>query len=122
VSTSLHTRQITFPVLFTVYHTLQSHTLDLVRLVSSSQKPSSNGLHLPMSNGHSSSSTTPRYNSFDPAVQDQFLRQLAKENNDTHCLLGLNVRNVYGVPFEVTLIRAEEIGEYLFTAIIYFAD
>ena len=111
ITSSFHTRQIIFPILFTVYHTLETHTLDLVRLVNPTPSSTSNGRYIPLPNGLASHPTTPRWGSFDPAVQDLLRHRLAEENDDKHCLLGLDVRNVYGVPFEVTLIRAEGSSE-----------
>lgn len=55
IDDALYTRQITLPVLLTVFHTLESHSLNLVRL------------------------------------------------DDNRCLLAVDVRNVYGQPFEVAL-------------------
>ncbi|WWD18356.1 hypothetical protein CI109_102806 [Kwoniella shandongensis] len=103
-SNTFYTRQITFPVLFTVYHTIECHSLDLIGLESSSTKSSSeepngageSGRH----NGalhHSSSSSA--------LAEVRLRRALEEESDDEHCLLGLNVRNVYGVPFEVTIGR-----------------
>ncbi|WVQ65923.1 uncharacterized protein L199_004101 [Kwoniella botswanensis] len=103
---SFHTRQITFPILFTVYHTIEAHSLDLIRLGSSSinvdttARPSENG---PVANGDISklerSSSTSQIN------QDRLRNALEVENDDEHCLLALSVRNIYGVPFEITLER-----------------
>ena len=114
-----HTRQITFPVLFTVYHTLDPHSLDLIRLSPSSSKDTtqsmSNGF-LPIPNGdlssrRSSGAITPRSPGF-PTIGDALLTErMAVEMDEKHCLLGLSVRNVYGVPFEVTIARKAEQGE-----------
>nr|XP_018262525.1 uncharacterized protein I303_05542 [Kwoniella dejecticola CBS 10117]OBR84683.1 hypothetical protein I303_05542 [Kwoniella dejecticola CBS 10117] len=83
-ASTFYTRQITFPVLFTVYHTIESHSLDLIRL-----------------------STTPSrsISASQPQAQDLLKKALQDENDDDHCLLSLSLKNVYGVPFEVTLQR-----------------
>jgi len=109
-----HTRQITFPVMFTVYHTLETQALDLVRLVSPSSAPTINGkLARPNGHLHPSAPTTPRRVSFDPVFQDSLRHQLAEENDEAHCLVGLDVRNVYGVPFEVSLVRSQGSSEFI---------
>ncbi|ORY31418.1 TRAPP II complex [Naematelia encephala] len=107
-SNAFYTRQITFPVLFTVYHTLEPHALDLTRLVSPSKSSSaSNGLQVP--NGHSrpSTPTLSRRQTGFTAIEDDPLRSMLDDKADGSewCLLGLGVRNVYGVPFEIRLGR-----------------
>ncbi|WWC70625.1 uncharacterized protein I206_104576 [Kwoniella pini CBS 10737] len=105
---TFYTRQITFPVLFTVYHTIESHSLDLTRLTTvSSHLP--NGMNdgydkLENGNGHKTRPTLIRISSTSQA-EDQLKKVLQDENDDDHCLLSLSVRNVYGVPFEITLQR-----------------
>ena len=44
-------------------------------------------------------------------MEDKLRQKLAEENDEAHCLMCLNVRNVYGVPFEVTLTRMKTGGE-----------
>ncbi|OCF43922.1 hypothetical protein I317_02192 [Kwoniella heveanensis CBS 569] len=90
---TFYTRQISFPILFTVYHMLECPSLDLVRLggssgPSSSSQVASRGLRSAEMNGR------------------DVLRQVLEEENDSdHCLLALSVKNIFGVPFEVTLAR-----------------
>lgn len=84
-----HTRQITFPILFTVYHTLEPHSLDLVRLLPSS----SDRDRLPSSDGQQAN------------PNDDLKRLLHEQSQLGSCLFELSVRNVYGVPFEVSLER-----------------
>ena len=88
-ATTFHTRQITFPVLFTVYHTLEPHALDLVRL-------------LP---GPTAWETTPKAQNASTAGNSLAIDSLQRCSDGRHCLLGLSVRNVYGVPFEVSIAR-----------------
>ncbi|WRT67660.1 uncharacterized protein IL334_004632 [Kwoniella shivajii] len=102
LSKTFYTRQITFPVLFTVYHTIDCHSLDLIRLGSSDVSPVAlnnvkiNGLLRPRLERLPSTS----------AVSEECLRNILNdENDDDHCLLALSVRNVYGVPFGVSLQR-----------------
>jgi len=94
-ATTFHTRQITFPVLFTVYHTLEPHALDLVRL-------------LP---GKEVSETTPKARSPSTAGSTLAVDSLERCSDGKHCLLGLSVRNVYGVPFEVSIARPATNGQ-----------
>nr|KIR86192.1 hypothetical protein I308_03729 [Cryptococcus tetragattii IND107] len=91
-STSFYTRQITFPVLFTVTHTLECHSLDITHLGHGANKNrsppglnSTNGLEVQEENN------------------GDLRKALAEVNTSTHCLVGLSVANVYGVPFEVCL-------------------
>jgi hypothetical protein len=122
--------------LFTVYHTLEINQLDIIRLVGASQSfelPKVEGEegHL-QPNGDAKSqsqqhltpdrksstgmgsellpplpSLTPRRGSF--AVGEELLKQrMEEESDERHCLVSVGVRNVYGVPFEVTLTRGGE--------------
>ena len=65
---------------------------------------------LSIPNGHDPL-PSPRSASFGLAVEDTLRQKLAEENDEAHCLMCLNVRNVYGVPFEVTLTRMKMGGE-----------
>ncbi|OCF62347.1 hypothetical protein L486_02015 [Kwoniella mangroviensis CBS 10435] len=103
---SFYTRQITFPILFTVYHTIEAHSLDLIRLGSSSEnldaicRPSENGLV-----ANRDTSKLEKSTSTSQINDDRLKTALKVENDGKHCLLALSVRNVYGVPFEITLER-----------------
>lgn len=98
-ATTFHTRQITFPVLFTVYHTLEPHALDLVRL-------------LP---GYTASETTLKAQNASAAGSPLAIDSLQRCSDGKHCLLGLSVRNVYGVPFEVSIARPATNGQEAMT-------
>lgn len=89
-----YTRRITFPVLFTVYHTLEPHALDIACLRSSSE--SQEKLRKRLANG------TPRSSTFGTSG-DEVLRRALAQDDDNMVLFCLNVRNVYSVPFEVAL-------------------
>jgi hypothetical protein len=102
-----HTRQLTFPILFTVYHTFEPHSLDLVRFERPRLKAKNSGKqgnNLEVS-PKSSMPPTPRTQSFAVTSDDAFRSRMEDEADDGHCLASLSVRNVYGVPFEVTLER-----------------
>lgn len=105
-----HTRQIAFPILFTVYHTFEPHSLDLVRFERPRLKSMrtnkeegqtrGNGLEIP-----TYKPPTPRQTSFAVNSDDALRSRMEREADDEHCLASLSVRNVFGVPFEVTLKR-----------------
>ena len=114
-----HTRQITFPILFTVYHTFEPHSLDLVRferprlkamgVAEQADFKNSTGLKIP-----TAKPPTPRQTSFAVTSDDALRSRMEKEADDEHCLASLSVRNVFGVPFEVTLERkGDESGKLL---------
>jgi hypothetical protein len=105
-----HTRQITFPVLFTVYHTLELHSLDLVRAPKARSRADDGKLSLPTPNGYFSAALTPRSASFGalPTAEDILHSRMGEEQGDEWCLLALSFRNVYGVPFEVELLRKSD--------------
>jgi hypothetical protein len=102
-SKSFHTRQITFPILFTVYHTFEPHSLDILRFEPTQSKSpeikKSLSLGVP---------PTPRRTSFANTADDSLKKRLQDEADDEHCLVSLSVRNVHGVPFEVNLERRGE--------------
>lgn len=89
-----YTRRITFPVSFTVYHTLEPYALDIACLRSSSE--SQEKLRERLANGAPKSST------FGTSADEVLQRALAQDD-DNMVLFCLNVRNVYSVPFEVAL-------------------
>lgn len=93
-SATFYTRQITFPVLFTVTHTLECHSLDITHL----GHCANNGLSAPELNDTNKLEIQEEDN-------DDLRKALTGENNSAHCLVGLSVANVYGVPFEVCLSR-----------------
>lgn len=83
--TLFHTRQITFPILISVYPTLECSSLDILRLPVASRA-------LATPSGSSSGNEAP--------LEDE-----------DHCLFAIDVRNVYGQPFEVTFERTAGEGE-----------
>ncbi|WVQ96819.1 hypothetical protein IAU59_003926 [Kwoniella sp. CBS 9459] len=116
---TFYTRQISFPVLFTVYHMLECPSLDIVRLGGSSDQlipparaGESNVILNGDANGDISQEKGPgrpgglqRSLSSSQAAEDVLHQALAEQNDNDHCLLALNVKNIFGVPFEVTLGR-----------------
>jgi len=65
---------------------------------------------------------TPRSASF-AAISETTLRTaLESESDDQHCLLCVSIRNVFGVPFEVTLSRVEKgRGQYSLVYVVGIA-
>lgn len=123
---SFHTRQITFPVLVTVYHTLEPHNLDVLRLSGSSASSSTTGpirSESPVAGeredtgGHTRATTSSRTtrtlgtaarsSSYALPAEDDLKIRMEQESGDGWCLLSLGIRNIYGVPFEMTLYRAD---------------
>ncbi|KAL7409219.1 TRAPP II complex [Mrakia frigida] len=89
-----HTRQITFPLLISVYPTLECTSLDILRLPTSSKI---------LATTPSASGSTLKELGEEPL--EVALRR--EEDEEDHCLFAVDVRNVYGQPFEVTFERKE---------------
>jgi hypothetical protein len=88
-----HTRQLAFPVLFTVYSTLECYGLDLITLRADKPKKA-------LANGTSGTATAAGgLGQFAPSASDELRSVLTTDINSV--LLCVNVRNVYSVPFEV---------------------
>ncbi|ORX40220.1 transport protein Trs120 or TRAPPC9 TRAPP II complex subunit-domain-containing protein [Kockovaella imperatae] len=112
VPNSFQTRQMTFPVIFTVYHTLEPHSLDIVRFVPPNSPVESKDTEVvglfAEQNDYLSPLPTPRTPGT-PRIREmekESLKEVMKSEMDaSHCLFGLYVSNVYGVPFEVSLSR-----------------
>lgn len=89
-----HTRQITYPVNVTVYHTLEFSNLDIIPLFASASPltpiPSAISLH------SSSNDLTTSLLDVPPSEQSDY------------CLVSVDVSNIYGLPFDVTLERHQE--------------
>lgn len=88
-----HSRQISYPVNVTVYHTLECNNLDIIPYKGLSGKLSPNSPE---------------------SQEDQNRRALLDINDadaDNYCLVSMDVSNMYGLPFEVTLER-HQAGRY----------
>lgn len=79
-----HTRQLTYPVLVTVYHMLECHGMDI----------------LPFGGDES-------YGADEEVVHTQH-SLLSVGDDASWCLFCIDVRNTYGLPFEVTFERVQE--------------
>lgn len=84
-----HTRQITFPILMSVYNTLECTSLDILR-IPSSKSPSAHSSSVEGGDG------------------------LEMDDPEDRCLVAVDVRNLYGQPFEVTFEATQAVkGEIL---------
>jgi trafficking protein particle complex subunit 9 len=89
-SEMFHTRQISYPVLVTVYHMLECYNMDI----------------LPLSVRDHEAKSAPRNK------RQELLKGVEE---DGWCLFSIDVRNTYGLPFEVTLERVQK-GWEIFSA------
>lgn len=80
-----HTRQLSYPVLVTVYHMLECHGLDVLPYTADMVD------HI--------SEDTPRT----PAKKPLHVR-----NPEDWCIFSIEVRNTYGIPFEVIFDAGED--------------
>ena len=85
---TFYARQIIYPVNVTVYHTLELSNLDIIPLYSA-----------PCASQLSSHNLT------------KSLRDIQSDDDD-YCLVSVDVSNIYGLPFTVTLERRQE-GTFL---------
>ncbi|KAH9951944.1 TRAPP II complex [Amylocystis lapponica] len=83
-----HTRQLTYPVLVTVYHMLECHAMDILTYSSSTL----------------STLLGPPDKDEEPAVRAR-RALLNVDDVEDWCLFSIEVRNMYGLPFEVTFER-----------------
>ena len=82
-SETFHTRQVSYPVVVTVYHMLECHNMDIFPLVVGDYEAEKT-----------------------PANKRQTLFSDVEEEG--WCLFTIDVRNTYGLPFEVILERAQK--------------
>lgn len=92
-----YTRQVLYPVLVTVYNTLECHGLDILPFasVTAAQESQNAGSALAV----------------EREGWKRTLEGVGDEDGDW-CLVTVDVRNTYGIPFEVTFERDQE-GQYL---------
>lgn len=97
-SKAFHTRQIFCDVFITVHRAVVAHALDISRLRA-----------LPESSAtHSRSASVVNLGKRDAALDKRLEDSLRDVDDGRHCLVGIDVMNVYGKPFEVKLERREE--------------
>lgn len=82
-SEMFYTRQVSYPVLVTVYHMLECHSMDI----------------FPLSVGDYEAGKTPA------SKRRELFKDVEEEG---WCLFTIDVRNTYGSPFEVTLERVQD--------------
>lgn len=88
-----YTRQVLYPVLVTVYNTLECHGLDILPFasVTAAQESQNTGSTLAV----------------EREGWKRTLEGVGDEDGDW-CLVTVDVRNTYGIPFEVTFERDQE--------------
>ena len=85
-----HTRQLSYPVLVTVYHMLECHAMDI------------------LSYSGATTALSP-YVAFDDSADVKTRRSLLHVGDIADwCIFSIEVRNTYGLPFEVTFERNQE--------------
>ncbi|PSR74153.1 hypothetical protein PHLCEN_2v10109 [Hermanssonia centrifuga] len=84
-----HTRQLSYPVLVTVYHMLECHAMDILPY-----SPDSTFATIRDSQGFDSDTTTTKIGLIVDDITDW-------------CIFSIEVRNTYGLPFEVTFERQQ---------------
>ncbi|CDZ96830.1 Targeting complex (TRAPP) subunit [Phaffia rhodozyma] len=96
-SAIFHTRQITLSILMSVYNTLESTSLDILRIPSFT----SSRARLTSSNLSLTERTVdlPLDRQEESSIKDGF----EMKDPEDQCLVAIDIRNVYGQPFEVTL-------------------
>ena len=83
-----HTRRLSYPVLVTVYHMLECHRMDILPFRPEAVFNSNDD-----QGGNNS---------------DAARKNLWRVDEDSWCLFSIDVRNTYGLPFEVTFDRIQE--------------
>ncbi|GAA5936717.1 TRAPPII-specific subunit TRS120 [Sporobolomyces koalae] len=101
-SKTFHTRQLYCDVFITVHRAVVANTLDISRLRA---LPESLALH-------SRSASVVNLGKRDAALDKRLEDNLRDVDDGQHCLVAIDVMNVYGKPFEVKLERREEQNEF----------
>lgn len=90
-----HTRQLSYPVLVTVYHMLECHAMDI------------------LSYSGATTALSP-YAGEDDLVDAKVRRSLLHVGDIADwCIFSIEVRNTYGLPFEVTFERNQEGSSFI---------
>ncbi|GAA5989707.1 hypothetical protein JCM5350_007364 [Sporobolomyces pararoseus] len=101
-SKTFHTRQLFCDVFITVHRAVVAHSLEISRLRA-----------LPESlAAHSRSASVVNLGKRDAALDRRLENSLRDVEDGQHCLVAIDVMNVYGKPFEVKLERREEQNDY----------
>ncbi|GAA5876487.1 hypothetical protein JCM16303_003552 [Sporobolomyces ruberrimus] len=101
-SKMFHTRQLFCDVFITVHRAVVAQSLDIARLRA-----------LPESQSvHSRSASVVNLGKRDAALDKRLEDSLRDVDDGQHCLVAVDVMNVYGKPFEVKLERREEQNEF----------
>jgi hypothetical protein len=117
-----HTRQIAFPILMSVYHTLECTALDVVRIptvrsaAAVANKVDSDGdrpaaTPIAMDRKASVSALVHTLQQQQIADVDSEADEGSNDDRDEHCLVAVDVRNTYMQPFEVSFRRKATAAE-----------
>lgn len=98
-------------MLLTVFRTLESHSLNLIRFTGKNKDVDPSSLDVPQVSGlvgppSPSLGSIPRQR-IEEAAEIRLRDTIASESDIEHCLVSIDIRNVYGQPFEVTFERRE---------------
>ncbi|GAA5925915.1 hypothetical protein JCM1841_004039 [Sporobolomyces salmonicolor] len=99
---TFHTRQLCCDVFMTVHRTVVAHTLEISRLKTLPELISTHGRSASVVN------LGKRGAALDKRLEDS----LRDVGDGEHCLVSVDVMNVYGKPFEVKIERKEEQNEF----------
>lgn len=97
-SKTFHTRQLFCDVFITVHRAVVAHSLEISRLRA---LPESLAAHI-------RSASVVNLGKRDAALDRRLENSLRDVEDGQHCLVAIDVMNVYGKPFEVKLERREE--------------
>lgn len=95
---TFHTRQLFCDVLITVHRAVVAQALDVSKLRALPESTTS----------HGRSASVVNLGTRDAALDKRLEDNLRDVNDGQHCLVAVDVMNVYGKPFEVKLERREE--------------
>ncbi|GAA5864034.1 hypothetical protein JCM1840_000679 [Sporobolomyces johnsonii] len=99
---TFHTRQLFCDVFMTVHRTLVAHTLEISRLKALPE----------MIATHGRSASVVHLGKRGAALDKRLEDSLRDVDDGEHCLVSVDVMNVYGKPFEVKIERKEEQNEF----------
>ncbi|GAA5898275.1 TRAPPII-specific subunit TRS120 [Sporobolomyces salmoneus] len=99
---TFHTRQLFCDVFITVHRAVVAHSLDISKLRALPESLAS----------HNRSASVVNLGKRDAALDKRLEDSLRDVNDGQHCLVAIDVMNVYGKPFEVKLERREEQNDF----------
>lgn len=104
---TFHTRQIAFPILMSVYHTLECTALNVLRIPTLAATPPSPADRASAADPPSSSASAAMARGSSVST---LARALEDDKDRDFCLVAVDVRNTYVQPFEVSFRRKAAAG------------